>query len=201
MAPPRLSGALFLASGLLCFLNINACSSISVMRYDPAGTKEPQGIPFYLTKPMKKVTTTKYEFRQLPGAEKVLWKTEFEVLEVINVVDTSKMFTINKPKAFAGETKFEFHRTVPAVAGVGDASSTDLSIVKSEDKEGITEFLKGLVEGAKSVVEAAKTAKEAGGFGIMSLAGTPEKEAEFIEALFGRNILVVKSVSITLDPI
>ena len=192
----HVSVTLFLAFVLLY---LTACSSIKVMKYNGEG--EPGGIPFYLTKPMKKITTTKYEFRELQQPATILWSTELKMLEVINVVDTSQMFTINKLKAFAGETKFEFQRTVPAVAGVGEASSADLSVVRTEDKEGITEFLKGLVEGAKSVVEAAKTAKEAGIFGMMNLAGTPEKEAEFIEALFGKGILVSKSVSITLDPI
>lgn len=189
-----------LAIGIVSIVAIVGCSSISVQKYDPNSTEQPKGIPFHLTKPMKKITTTTYEFRKLSDEnKKVLFTKKSDSVEIVNVVDTKRTFTINKIKAFAGETKFEFQRTEPPAAGAGNASSADLSIVKTEDKEGLTEFLKGLVEGAKSAVEAAKAAKELmGGASPALLVASPGDE-QLIEKLLEKDILVVASIEVRFE--
>lgn len=190
----------FLAVGLLSLVAITGCSSISVQKYDPNSAEQPQGIPFYLTKPMKKITTTTYEFRKLSDEnKKVLFSKKVESIEIINIVDKKTTYTINKTKAFAGETKFEFQRTVPTTSGTGDASSADLSIVKTEDKEGITEFLKGLVEGAKSAVEAAKAAKELAKGAGPALFVASSDDQQLIAKLLEKDILVVTSVEVKFE--
>lgn len=54
-----------------------------------------------------------------------------------------------KVKPFFGESRFEFQRTQPAVSEGGSSvstpSSSDLSVVRAEDKEGLAEFLRGIV--------------------------------------------------------
>jgi hypothetical protein len=189
---------LTLASLMLLF-NLIACQTVSVKRYDMGSKQDPEGIPFHLTRPMKKITTTKYSFKKL-AADRVnnqdLFSTEVVSLEIVNVVDTSRAFTINKYKAFFGETKFEFQRTQPG-GEKGEASSTDLSVVKTEDKEGITEFLKGLVEGAKTGIEGAKQLKGAAPVPF----ALDENEADFFTEMLAKDILVVKTVSVDLQPV
>ena len=126
------------------------CSSVRVQKLNP---KEPDGIPFYLTKQKVMVTTTTLQVRSLLHPEAPPVATSVSVnRELIEVMDRSQAYTLNKNRPFAGSSKFSMER-----AG---ANST-LNKVSEEDTEGLTDFLKGISEGAKTLADAAKTGKEA----------------------------------------
>jgi hypothetical protein len=169
------------------------CYSISVKKLDPS---DPGGMPFYLTKPVKQTTTTTFTLTRIADAQgttlaepKVVATHKIVEVAVIEVLDRSQAYTLNKFKAFAGESKFKFERPT-------QASTSAISKAEVEDKEGITEFFKGLVEGAKTLTELARE-------GAKATAGKPaglmtEDESGVVTALLNKGYLLLKTVDVTL---
>jgi hypothetical protein len=168
----------------LLALGLSACGSVAVEKLNP---EDPSGVPFYLTKPMKKITTTEYTFldaNQNPPL--VLRQYQSVEAQIVNVVDRSAAYTINHTRSFAGESTLKLKRS----AADNGISSSDLAEVEAESKEGLTEFLKGLFEGAKTLSEAQKTLAEAG-----AVAGAvTEGEATYFGTLLEKGIMVTKKI-------
>lgn len=164
-------------AAMVLILALAGCSSIKVERLN---RENPSGLPFYLIKPMVKVTTIEYTFYSL-SQNKEIGKVRAVDKEIVTVPDTSAAYTVNHQRAFAGETKFKLERS----------NSYDISKIETENKEGITEFLKGLVEGAKTISEIAKEAEKAKAApaGVIT-----SDEATYFNALAQKDVAVFKSV-------
>ena len=160
------------------------CSSIKVTKLD--SSKDPDGIPFYLTKQIVQVTTTTTTIRKISTMEKISEYTSVE-RQIIEIIDPTKAFAVNKTKPFAGESKFSVERT----------TSFNLTKVAVEDKEGLTEFLKGIVEGAKSITEAAKTAASIGAAAPLA---APAVSGEAEKVLLAAGYYAEQSIIVTYEP-
>jgi hypothetical protein len=156
------------------------CSSIHVKTLDKGS---PEGLPFYMPKPLVKVTATTYNFFKEGAITPFTSGTTVEK-EIITVIDPSSAYTINHRRSFAGESTFKV-----------EAANGAITSVESVNKEGLTEFLKGLVEGANNLEEvareAAAVAKPAGAI--------TDNESTYFQMLAQKNILVVKSVAISFE--
>jgi len=158
------------------------CSAVRVKPLDKAN---PDGIPFYLPKSIVKVTTTTYNFFKEGAIAPFTSGTTVEK-EIITVVDPVAAYTINQRRSIAGESTFKL-----------EASNGALTKIETSNKEGLTEFLKGLVEGAKTLTELAKEAGQ-----VAKPAGAiTDNESPYFQALAQQKILVVKSVTITFEPL
>lgn len=158
------------------------CSSIKVARLNP---EKPAGLPFYLTKPMVKVSQIKYVFKKLPELKDVVYTIETIEKEIVTVPDKKASYTINHIRSFLGESTFKVERS----SGTGTGNS-DIAKLETTNKEGITEFLKGLFEGSKSLAEAAKTiGMAAPPPGLV----TPD-EAAYFKDLVSQGLVVFKTV-------
>lgn len=162
---------------IVLILTLGGCSAIKVERLDP---NQPSGLPFYLTKPMIKVTKIKYVFYDKSKATTVQTVDTVEK-EIVTVPDKSAAYTVNHLRAFAGETKFKLERL----------NSYDISKIETENKEGVTEFLKGLIEGAKTLTEVAKEADKAK---AAPASVYSEAEGTYFANLAQKDILVFKTI-------
>lgn len=159
------------------------CSSIKVARLNP---EKPAGLPFYLTKPMVKVSQVKYVFKKTADLSEV-YTIETLEKEIVTVQDKKALYTINHIRSFVGESKFTVERPTGTTT-----NNSDIAKVAIENKEGVTEFLKGLFEGSKSLAEAAKTISEVAPppSGLL----TTEEASYFKELLLNEKIIVFKTV-------
>lgn len=164
---------MFLLFGLL------GCSAIDVEKLN---TSDPEGLPFYLDKSMIKVTKITYEFYRV--SDGVTIKTiNTEEREVVSVTDKNAAYTVNQTRSFAGENKFGLERS----------NDHNINKVSTENKEGLTEFLKGLVEGGKTLTELAKEGAKgsaAAPAGVFS-----EGESTYFSTLAQNGILVFKTIT------
>lgn len=165
----------------LAFVFVGGCSSIKVARLNP---EKPDGLPFYLTKPMVKVSQVKYIFKKLPDLSEV-YTIETLEKEIVTVQDKKASYTINNIRSFVGESTFKVERS----SGTS-TNNSDIAKVEVVNKEGVTEFLKGLFEGSKSLAEAAKT---------IGMAAPPPgllttEESNYFQKLVEKDILVFKTV-------
>jgi hypothetical protein len=162
---------------VICILLLVGCSSISVSKLD---TNNPSGFPFYLTKPMFKITSTTLTFFDIKEKKVIETKT-VEEQEVVSVPDRNAAYTVNHARPLSGESKFSVDRT-----------NGEISKIAVENKEGLTEFLKGLVEGAKTISEIAKEAPTKGA----PAGAITESEASYFNNLLNKDIVVFKSSTI-----
>ncbi len=163
---------------------VSGCSSVRVRALNP---EKPDGVPFMLTKQLVKVTTTTTRILSLRTLQVVRESGSVE-REVIEVMDPTRAYSINKTRPFAGESKFSMERT----------NASNLAKLSVEDKEGVTEFLKGLAEGAKTLVEAAAAAKEAAGG---APAAAPPIPSETEKALLAAGYFAEQTVAVTYEPV
>lgn len=163
---------------------VAGCSSIRVTKLD--SSKDPDGIPFYLTKQIVQVTTTTTTIRKISTMEEVSKYKSVE-RQIVEVIDPANAFVVNKTKPFVGESKFSVERT----------TSSNLTKVAVEDSEGLTEFLKGIFEGAKTLTEAAKTAASFGGAAPLP---APAVSGDTEKALLAAGYYAEQSIIVTYEP-
>lgn len=154
------------------------CTSLEVKKLD---AKNPGGVPFYLTKPVKRELTITYDFFLIATGAPIGTSTVKQV-DIINMIDRDAAYTINHRRSFAGESKLKLERSTGA----------DISKIEVENKEGVTELLKGLFQGAKDIAETAASLAS----GAAKPAGAIDQhEATYFGTLATKGIGVRKSVT------
>lgn len=166
---------------IMIIIGITGCSAITVEKLNQ---NDPSGLPFYLEKPMMKISKINYRFIDMKTWKEITSvNTEERTIE--NVLDKSSAYTVNQYRSFAGESKFDLERT----------NSYNVTKIGTENKEGITEFLKGLVEGTKTLTELAKEgAKASSG----APAGYDEGESGYFQKLAEKDVMVIKTTTSVL---